>query len=225
MEQIAEIFNRGQNINPENIIKPVKIDWFQHSTGIVNIARSFVPITEKNPLGFVIDAKVKETLKQFLLYFSGDEKCSFDLNKGLFVVGGVGSGKTLLFKIFKEYTKKIIRINSFRAFTSQEIVDNVNVSGIDFLNQFGTGLDYPMTCYFDDIASANENINRFGTKTNVIEQLLSMRYNVYHRHSKLTHITSNKFLSEMEQLYGDRITDRIVEMFNIIELDTESKRK
>jgi DNA replication protein DnaC len=98
--------------------------------------------------------------------------------------------------------------NSFRYHTSQEIIDNVNVNGVSYLNEFGTAYQNVPTIYVDDIASTGETINYFGTKINVMEQLISMRYNVYCSTRKLTHVSSNRYPNELKELYGERIVDR-----------------
>jgi DNA replication protein DnaC len=218
MQSLREIFYSGLEPNDDNIIKTVEINWNQHSSGILNIAKSIEP-------DFLINENNKNLLKQLLLYFTGSDDFEGSLKKGIMLIGGVGTGKSLLFRIFKEYTSQIIRINSFQYHTGQEIVDNVNVKGVEYMDLFNHNFDNPIVCYIDDIASRNEIIKYYGTEVNVMEQLLSIRYNVYSKYRKLTHVTSNKYPSDFKELYDDRIVDRMKEMFNIIELTGESFRK
>ncbi len=169
------------------------------------------------------------------MYFTGSKEfvlCANDLgviepslNKGLMIIGGVGTGKSLLFNVFKKYTGEILRTNSFRSYTSISIIDDVNVNGVEHLELFNENYGYPITCYIDDIASKNETVKHYGTEYNVIEQLLSIRYNAYSRRKKLTHISTNKYPSELEGVYETRIIDRMKEMFNMIELNGKSFRK
>lgn len=216
MDNIKKIFY-GESQEVEPIIKHVQIDWKAHSIGIQRIANDLVP-------DFEIHEHIKPILKSLLLYFTGDKKSTLDLNKGIMLVGGVGTGKTLLSNIFKAYTMEIIQINSYRWYTSQEIIDSVNTEGAKYLDKFGIIADKPITCYIDDIASSNEIVMHYGTKTNVMEQLLSMRYNVYERFKKLTHVSTNMYPTELIELYGDRVVDRMKMMFNIIELKGTSRR-
>jgi DNA replication protein DnaC len=218
MQTLREIFYSGLEPNDDNIIRAVDINWNQHSSGVLNIAKSIEP-------DFLIDETNKDVLKQLLLYFTGSDEFDGSLKKGIMLIGGVGTGKSLLFRIFKEYTSQIIRINSFQYHTSQEIIDNVNVKGVEYMDVFNHNYDNPITCYIDDIASRNEVIKYYGTEVNVMEQLLSIRYNVFSRYRKLTHVTSNKYPSDFKDLYDNRIVDRMKEMFNIIELTGKSFRK
>ena len=231
MGNIREIFEKGISFSEKEIIDRVPIDWDKHSKGILNIAKSLEP-------NFKINENNKKILKLLLLYFTGNELFSNELEehtgnkgslgKGIMLVGGVGSGKTLLFKIFKKYTG-MLRVNSFQFYNALEIIDEVNISGINYLDKFNNNHDgiksNPITCYIDDIAAANEKVKHFGTDHNVIEQLLSIRYNILNRYHKLTHISTNKFPSELADVYGERVIDRLIEMFNIIELDGKSFRK
>ena len=222
MNNINEIF-KG-NLKPkENIIKTIPIVWDKHAKGIINIAKHFEPnfkVTENN----------KQILKSMLQYFIGDENFNGSLDKGLLSIGGVGTGKSLLFKIFKEYTMNVLNTNSYKMFTSIEIINNVNVEGTGYLKMFSdctdeSNISRPITCYIDDIASKNEKVKHYGTDVNVIEELLSLRYNVYSKHRKLTHATTNIYAKEMKEIYDARIVDRLIEMFNILELGGESFRK
>jgi len=218
MKTIRDIFFEGLEPNDDNIIRPVEINWNQHSNGVLNIAKSLEPTFEVNDIN-------KNILKELLMYFSGSDSFNGSLKKGIMLVGDIGTGKSLLFKIFKRYTSEILRVNSFQYFSTQEITDNVNISGVDYLQAFNDNFGNPITCYIDDIASKNEVIKHYGTEVNTIEQLLSIRYNVFTRYRKLTHTTSNKYPSELTNVYEKRIIDRMVEMFNILELPGKSFRK
>ena len=219
MKSISDIFFNGISDKHDiNIIKKVNVPIDSHYIGILNIAKSIEP-------GFVINENNEGIIKQLLLYFTGNEDFKGSLKKGLMIVGSVGTGKSLLFRIFKAYTGKILRVNSFQYHTSSEIIDNVNINGVEFLEKYNHNFDNPITCYIDDIASRNEVIKYFGTEVNVMEQLISIRYNIYERYKKLTHISSNKYPNDFKDLYDERVIDRMKQMFNVIELSGNSFRK
>lgn len=228
MKNLNEIFYKEMDVLQKQIINTVPINWEQHSRGVLNIARGFEPL-------FKIDENNKKALRLLLLYFTGNQLFIDDLeeysgkkgslSKGVALIGGVGSGKSLLFKIFKEYTSKILYKNSFQLHYASEIKDTVNVNGIDHLEIFNFNSGFPITCYIDDIASGGESVKHYGTDHNVIEQLLSIRYNVYSRYGKLTHISTNKYPEELKKVYEERIVDRMKEMFNFIEVKGNSFRK
>lgn len=221
MENIISIFKGEIFKNPENIIKSIKIDRKSHVFGILNIFKYLEP-------NFIVNEYNKEVIGRLLDYFVGAENSFYDLNKGIALFGGVGTGKSLIFKVFKIYTKDVIKINSFISYNAQDIIDIINTKGVasfDSINYFNGVTSKPTTIYVDDVASKNETVKNFGTEISVIESLLSVRYNIFARYKRLTHITSNKYPNELTEIYDVRIVDRMVEMFNIVELDGESHRK
>jgi len=222
MKKINEIINEFSENSSKNEIETVNIEWDKHAKIIQYIANKYV-------YNFEIDDNNKDVLKQLLLYFTGNSDFNGSLNKGLMLVGGVGTGKSLFFKIFKEYTMNVIKKNSYQMHTAIDIIDSVNISGVKIFEEYSHRYEgkraYPIRCYIDDIASANENVKYFGTDTSVIEQLLSIRYNIFDKYGTLTHTSSNKYPNQLSEKYDQRIIDRMIEMFNIIELSGDSRRK
>lgn len=218
MTDIKDIFENGINTARQSIINPVSVNFNRHVFGIHNLAMYYEP-------NFKITQNNKLILRNLLMYFSGNDASEYDLSKGLAIIGVPGTGKSLLLRIFKTYTSEVLQKNSFQVYTAHEVIDNVNTSGVEYLEKFGTSIEKPITCYIDDLAASKEKIQHYGTQINVEEKLLSMRYNVYERYRKLTHITTNKYPAEFLELYNDRIADRMNEMFNFIELKGESFRK
>jgi len=219
MKKFSEILKEKEKQKKQ--INTVNIEWQKHSNIIRQIGVHFEP-------KFVIDEFNKIAFKELLLYFTGNEEFSGDLNKGILLIGEIGTGKSLIFKIFKYYTMNIIRTNSFQMHSSIDIVDNVNTYGSEYLQQYSHNLDgskpHPIRCYIDDLATVHEKIMHYGTEMNVIEQLISLRYNIFEKYGTLTHSSSNIYPSEMKDRYDMRIIDRMKEMFNIIELTGNSRR-
>lgn len=227
-KNFLDIFLHGQGQRQENIIKTLNIrDIDGHKRGIVNILSSLI---EKK---FIIDDNNRIVINTLFNYFIGNDifciEHDIDLNKGILLCGGVGTGKSVLFRALKIYTAEILRENSFQTFQASEIIDSVNVNGIEPLEKFGENLSNgqprPITCYVDDIASKNEKIKNYGTEISVIEQLISIRYNIYQKYRKLSHFSTNIYPAELSKIYDLRIIDRLKEMCNIIELAGPSRRK
>jgi len=230
---ILEIIEKDKSLSRKNIIIPQKINIDEHFKIIKKIALYLQP-------NYIFTEEICQILKILLLYFSGQkedansEKIIFNksisLNKGLLLVGGVGVGKSLIFEILQIYTTRVLRRNGFQYHSASSIIDFLNINGKVYYNLFKENRQdentiKPITCYIDDIASKNEIVKHFGTEYNAIQELISIRYEVFIRHKKLTHLSTNIFPKQLKEIYGSRIIDRMREMFNIIELKGESFRK
>jgi len=225
-------FNISKDIiNP---IKKIDIDWAGHATGIQTMLKQIEP-------NYKMTEQHKHVLKLFLLYFTGNMNFITyemsndkpgDLQKGIWLVGNTGSGKSTIFDVFREYTCNIIRANSFIKYEADGLIEDVKVSGTSVLSQFYHNFTSenkgakPITLYIDDVWNRPDKVVNFGTTSNVMEQLMGIRYNVFQRYGVRTFISTNKGLSELAEMDIDRrILGRMSEQFNIIELESKDFRK
>ena len=173
------------------------------------------------------------------MYFTDDndfEKNNLSLKKGIMLCGGIGSGKSLMFKIFHNFTKEI-RKNTFKMtetrYVAREfITDGMKIIDIYGRESFGTNphggsfnRENPITVFFDDIGLEESNANLYGNKSNVIAEIILDRYNCFQDCGMKTHTSTNLTIEELIALYGMRFADRAKEMFNIIKLNCKSFRK
>jgi len=223
-----KVFEGGLAIEP-NIIQTVKIhDMIKQKSGFNLILDAIV---ENGKFDF--DDNNTLAVKKLFAYFNGVvsdcEKLEMNLNKGILLVGPVGTGKTDLMESFQGYCSEVIQMNGFQMYTAAEIVDGVKVNGMEFMREFSENskdnIQRIKTCYVDDIASKNEKAKNYGNDANVIEDFISIRYNIFKRYRKLTHFSTNIYPIDLKKLYDARIIDRLIEMCNILELTGPSRRK
>lgn len=167
-----------------------------------------------------------------------------NLNKGLMIIGSYGTGKTSILKTFYQifanannHPITVIDKNGTSQFLGRYKLGFGYFTANDVVKQFEAIVDHPEKeafwkrystgiKYFDDIMTENTASN-YG-KTEVFKDILEMRYS----NSAKTLISLNYIgssvsdtLDGMAVKYGERVYDRLVEMFNIIELKGESLRK
>ncbi|MDM1396084.1 hypothetical protein HX049_02670 [Myroides odoratimimus] len=179
-----------------------------------------------------------DNLSPLIYYFSKDErffecknlsrasKPSFE--KGLLVIGGYGNGKTSCMKVFEKLMRPI-KGKSFKGYTANEVVTMFEKCKEDSDRSEFEDIMYKGQRYFDDLKT--ERIASNYGKVNIFKEILEERYI---RQSR-TFVTSNYKenhpndlklgIEEFGEKYGDRVYDRIFEMFNIIEFKGQSFRK
>ena len=179
---------------------------------------------------FTIDQNQEEFYRNLIMYFQKSDKSVWDLNKGLLINGEVGCGKTMTMDICREIFK------GFRIIEARHILRDYLTTGADVINIYGR-YDYktdgkgnrqhdkPRTLCIDDLGLEEVDQKFYGNKSNVIAELLLDRYREFVKSGMITHATTNIGASQIEQLYGIRGRDRMKEMFNLVTLPGESKRK
>jgi DNA replication protein DnaC len=197
----------------------------QEINRFLGVARRIMP-------EFKIDDDNRRIIFRLLDYFTGHPDFSGSLKKGILLVGGIGTGKSKLFEIFHEYLKWRIPYHNFNYFMASEIVDDYALYGVDMFEKFRHNwkdekktIASPITCYIDDIATDNENERNFGKQTDVIAKVLDLRYTALIRYGVLTHASTNVRIDDMNALYDLRLVDRMREMFNVLTLTGNSRRK
>jgi len=187
------------------------------------LLKANIELSKRNySLEFLVDDSNKSVINQLYYYFVGSEKFEGDLQKGIFLGGTLGTGKTLIMKSFCE-TWNSFQKTIITQYTSREAAELI----IKNIPRFGKHEDFPQIdylkapIYIDDIGKEPLKVIEYGTEICPMNDLLSKRYDKY----ALTFITGNYNLDTLADTYNKTIADRMKEMFNIIILKGDSRRK
>lgn len=174
---------------------------------------------------YVIDKTNEKVLEQLYLYFTDDKKFDGRLDAGIALIGTVGTGKTLMLKIFN-YFARVKQNKTFGIFSSRDVVIEYNSTGDtvikSHINSYKTdGLKkIPLHRLYDDIGI--EPDGHYYKPMNVMEHICCGRWD---KDSRLvTHITSNLGLDELKERYGVRFTSRLQQHTNCFMLEGSDRR-
>ena len=180
---------------------------------------------------FVIRDEQKNYYLDLFDYFRNIEG-RLDLNKGLLISGGVGTGKTFSLKLFQRITRSfgivttrhIIR-DYFSDKTPGKIIDKY---GRESFHRTAVGMldrTKPTTWLFDDCGLEAVSVKNYGNEANILEEIMLDRYDMALSVGMKTFITTNLNVDMIEQNYGARVRDRFRETMNYIILTGETFRK
>lgn len=212
------------------------IDSFKQPQEVSKIDKSlFWKLFEHHSQGhYTINKQNKKVLFTIFRYFLLDPEFDSDkqvlstpdLNKGLLIYGNYGIGKSYLFEILHEMGRKLltkhginqlwfncISAGSFVEMYMQEVTKKEKNADTNFrLEDY-----YKGKLYIDDLGFEKKAFN----KTELFGEILFER----NRSKKKTYVTTNLNPSDITKRYGERIGDRLPEMFNIIKWEGDSFRK
>jgi len=178
--------------------------------------------TKFKPIDYEVVLKILEknrnVYRNLLFYFRGYESGAYSVDKGIYIHGGTGSGKTLVMQVFKEYTKKCLQQNSFRKVQCSDISDKAIKRGIDAMDEFiRTPVTHiPINMYIEDFGASAKHVKWMGNNIEPMGELIMRRYRYYEKYGTLTHVCTNIKPEDISKHFDPRVSSRINKMFNFI---------
>lgn len=153
------------------------------------------------------------------LYGESDYPKNIDPQKSLLLIGNIGVGKTTILRT-------LMKLQKFYILNATDITD-VAMHGENF-NTYNYGYNRPVNkkdIAVDDLGTEPIRVMSYGNELAVMASFVSHRYNLWINRKIKTHITTNLSMHEIEDRYGLRVYDRLMEMCEIIVMTGESKRR
>lgn len=187
---------------------------------------------------WIWDAQTSWMVRNMMYYFANDERINdegesgWDLRKGILLYGNVGVGKTWLFEVFRYIARKHLVAcgKNFKMNKCMDISKMHNTVRWKISKGIQLAPDEKLDRYmvdnwcFDDFGEEPLEINDFGNKTVLMEDIILERDAHFAAGRYLTHATTNLSLEEIKERYGLRLFDRMMQMMNAVEWKGESKR-
>lgn len=143
-----------------------------------------------------------------------------DNEKGVFISGTKGIGKTLNLDIFAKLNNDLYRIKT-EVWEATEIEIQYKANGAGLLDRLG-GLP---ALVVNDVGIESKTLNDYGTDRNLIADLMYLRYRTYQTKGFKTYISCNLKWETLLSQYGVRLADRMSEMFLPVYVEGKSRRK
>lgn len=177
---------------------------------------------------FTIEAADHLILHRLICYFCCDtisaNKLDIDLEKGIFITGPVGCGKTSLMNLmrFLQPVPHRFVVKSCRDLSFEFMKD-----GYDTVLKYShRSFEYhnPKVYCFDDLG-AEHSLKFYGNECNIMAEILLSRYDLFVSRKLITHITTNLSATEIESAYGIRVRSRMRSLFNLLAFTSPDKRR
>lgn len=155
----------------------------------------------------------------FAQYFAADPSCPLPLHKGIILAGGVGTGKTTLFRAFdlthryhdKDFLLTENNVSPFIIVSCRGIARNYadkKEGGIESLKPY-----YAKNRMFDDFGAENPS-SHYGYRLDVMNEIIQERYD---RQGK-TYFTTNLTYEQINRTYDVRAASRLDEMCSWVDI-------
>lgn len=181
------------------------------------------------------DGRQEKYERAYFVFACPDLKAEYlrmKANKGLFLTGDIGVGKTTMMnvmqRLFKDTDRRFKSVNCLQI---KDMLEECTVAQIK--NWYGKDLKCDL--YLDDIGLGQVNYNQYGNSVNIISELIYERYELFVSDGFKTHMSTNipttvpkdapASQNSIARMYGDRILDRIAQMTNLIEWTGKTLRR
>jgi DNA replication protein DnaC len=168
---------------------------------------------------FIIDSDNKEFIRELYYWITGNPQFFGDLDKGWWVYGKYGTGKTIIMEAAWTIYMGLQNKTALMV-PAKEIGDKARKFGYDYFKK------RPME--IDDVGREEKQINVFGNKSKPMLSIISRRYDSGVR--AFTWMTAQHAIKEMKSndgalLYGKAVLTRMIQMMNQYELKGPNRRK
>lgn len=184
--------------------------------------RLFLRVARSVCTEFIVDDRNRDVIRDLFAWCMILPGC-YNPRKGLWICGSIGTGKSTMLLIIKEFCK-LVRPHqdgwpySYKIIRATELCKEFAQRGYEGLDQYVESNRLAI----DEVGAENLSVNHYAMNENVIQYMLQHRYD--RRHQAFTHVTTNMTEDNIRQRYGDRIYDRCRELFNIVPFTGRSFR-
>jgi len=152
-------------------------------------------------------------------------QCGIDLNKGIFLSGPIGVGKTQIMQLMRYITSPAF---DYKVISCTKLALDFGRKGPEIIHEYTYGNfrsnGAPQTYCFDDLGKEIV-VKHYGTSCQIMQQIFHARYELFIECGMITHAASSLHTRQIEERYGAEIISRLREMFNRIGFSNDASDK
>lgn len=235
LEAIAQrVVNDARRAQQQCKLLDDEHEFNRHSQLVLMIANKILAPQHRK---FVVDEHNRLVLRFLLYYFNGSQlaegvfpEAKYKLHKNLLIMGGVGTGKTLLMQVFSEYLRYTNNPRFFHCMSVTQMVNyytiHNNLDRYTYNEENSTGFKpQPFNICLNDIGVQSKTY--FGMDTQLLtNEFLHARNEIWTQLGNTAHLTTNLTIKQLEEKFADgfgRLVDRF-KTYNVLKLTGESRR-
>jgi len=162
---------------------------------------------------FTFTDEQKPVVANLVRYFINDPACEYDLKKGIYLYGKIGSGKTEIMQALSRFTKENELSKAFEMSNMAQIYAGCRADK-------NSDPIAPNTCLdrcFDEIGKDIGPVLMYGEPLDINETLIYARYERNRKYGQLSHFVSNFQPIDIMQMLSERVTSRMKDLCTSIE--------
>lgn len=166
------------------------------------------------------DAAERAILSGLIRYFINDPDGPYDPQKGLFVYGMPGTGKTEIMRIMAHFTTTSGLSKAFRFGSMSDLY--VKSRTDDTFDPITSSVQFNRC--FDELGRYTGPVMRFGNPIDINEAIIEQRYTRWQNYGQMTHFIANATPNDAATMFTSMLFDRLRAMCTSVEFPGESKR-
>ena len=201
---------------------------FSHCDDLVNYAkRVFWYCILKINKDFNPTEAQKPLLNDILHYLIKSDKTTLDTNKGIYLSGSFGFGKSDLMTALNDTCHYLFGKNYFVFQPASLCVSEYrHDQDLNYLTERKIyGVQKPISFCWDDLGMEPSSVKSYGNEINLFSTLINVRYELWKQSGLKTHFTTNLNQSEFDERYTASNRSRIGQMCNLIIVESEDQRE
>jgi len=169
---------------------------------------------------FTFTDEQKPIVANLIRYFINDPECPYDLQKGIYLYGVRGTGKTEIMRALSKFTNEHSLSKAFEMSNLAQIYASCRADK-------NSDPITPNVCLdrcFDEIGIEVGPVICYGDPLDINESILYERYERNRRYGQMTHLISNNDTEATAALLSERIVDRMKDLCQSVHYPGTSHR-